>query len=404
MIIINLHNLITHIWNHSMRTIFSTLLLFYTQQSGLGQVEIDYKQDPSARIATLGFAANIGSFPFYSCTFTVTKAEASSVSSALAGERKSAVTAEHRLAVLGDTEVCECKFAPPPPIKREKSAVLPKETLRHKSTPFVGNAILKNRKQGLIYSPVLTTANLHADRKPPPEFSITPWNLGMLGHGTNWCGPEVLIERDTHQLVEFATDSNVGKLSFRFKFKEPIVHETRFFRLDPERGYLPTMSGVQNDRIKSENGEYMCTGHLLEARECSNGRWFPIHWIRTINFGNNTPIDVLELKVLILQSESKPTQEQMSITMPAGTSVNSALYTDPVLVYRLKQQEVVGIDDINTMFEMLKKSATKPRMDTAIVPQSRWPAWLIALCVLGGAAFLWLSYRLRGLVFNRFRR
>jgi hypothetical protein len=342
------------------------LALFGSCLRGQGQPgePTDSNKQSESRAAILGFAANRDSFPFYRCRYKETKAQAASFEEAIAGKWINAVSCEFRVVVNGKKELYEC-LAPPPVLNEGVGQPFPgNPSLRMVSVPFVGGGYLSDGEREMSYKNGLKAANLFTKRAPYGGKPQGPFSMGSVGEG-----PAARdANRDQWEAVyhgrELVDNRTVFSVGFRGREAAAGISET--FHLDPTQGYLP-VKFIRGYKVKP-----LVDGHpktqvlLMNARECSRQRWFPERILAV-----DTPdkkgdaYDVREVKVLSLDADKTPSDDEFTIDVPFGTQV-----LDPndysKGFFKLKQDEKVNIRDLPGLFDMLDKVKTTPMMDTAV--------------------------------------
>lgn len=382
-------------------SVSSLLALWFASSAVPGQTPTQKETQGKAAIAAC--VANIESFPFYSCRYRNTKAQAHSIEAAIRGNYLNASYSDNRLVVDGSQDLYE-GFAPPPdptqrkPIPGKKGAFMA-------PSPGVSDRYLSDGKKEMNYSPALRSINLFSIESNRRGIDITPWGMIFGGHRLR-NGPKVWLnqpERFTFSVDGFQEVDGRPVLTVRFKDKEifrpksgPAIEDSYTYSFDPARGHLPIrLQLLWNGRPKSQT-------FVTHLRECSKQRWFPERYVIVDTPDKEGALyEVREIKLLELDADHRPDKSEFVVSIPAGTQVLDVAKRDGRHFFTLKQDEKISIDDIPKMFEMCEQVPNTPLMDTAI-PQSStaaWIRWAVGLAglilVSGGVFFLVRRFWLR---------
>jgi len=192
-----------------------------------------------------------------------------------------------------------------------------------------------------------------------------------------------------------------GKQCVAVRFVAKQYNDTLRFVLDPSQGYLPLYISSHYPKFgKSE----MIDGHprqqcfLTRARPCSKDRWFPDRFLLVSTPDNKGGrYSIVEFNVTEFDADTRPSRLDFSITIPAGTTICSDLYTNPLRYFSLQQEERIGLEELPSLFAMLEKAQPGRPMDTAIprVSHLRRYWWAYALTVPAGLVVFWVLRRVR---------
>ena len=348
--------------------------------------------EEEARAAIIGYAANIQAFPFQRCRYRTTVANAVSAEDALAGKWRDARSVDSLYVVEGDNARFERDVGPPPKLpKADKTPprIGAKPSLVFKSGTLTTSLKLLEGASGEISC----TQGLHSLNCSPREAANsafghpTPLDMGFLAHRQR-NGPDRLLARTAEFEATFLGRQEIDGVSVvGLRFKNKKHHDVREFWLDPTRGFLPArFNYTRTDGV-------LIRHYLREARECSQHRWFPTKILQLRPpHKDATQFGVVEMEVLELDVDRRPSVEEFTIDVPAGAQVHwrhksgSAFY--------LKQDERINVRDIPELFAKLDRVASEPLMDTGLTHQygSWWP-WIGSaagcILVLGGGFLLW---------------
>jgi hypothetical protein len=352
--------------------------------------------DPgTAKAATLACQANLAAFQYYKCRFELTRCDATSLDAAVRGELTNRRSCEFLLVVDGTKERYQ-EFGPSPPKAGPQDVKPPqdgKPGITYRSAEFLPGFHLRLKDRSLRFTPDLEQATFENSPTYLPGVSeYAPLSLGIMG------------ERDRASPFKHLDDGKKGLTQSGLYFpKGGQTVDVRFVYLpggdgaehelyfDPARGFLPSRALLVDIR-DPKNRKIITYSMLLEARECHRGTWFPTH-LRIIH-PTAKGASVVKTKVIELEYQKRPTKEDFSVTLPAGTVICRE-NTDQR--FRLRQDETLNPDDLPTIEQMLAKSLENKRMDTAIEPQRSKP-WLVWVYIGAGVlclgAFIGL-YRFR---------
>lgn len=231
------------------------------------------------------------------------------------------------------------------------------------------------------YSRLLRSASLFEMAAPYRGKPDSPMAMGVMARDlVN--GPHNLdSDRGHWEAVYLGRRIIDGRTVFATEFRDrrrPDIGTSTCFFLDPSRGYLPARV---NERYKVKptlSGEPKTQVFLIKARECSGQRWFPERTL--IVDAPEHPgdrYDVKEIKVISLDVDSKPSDDDFKLEVPAGTQVHMQDKLSKGF-FRLKQDEKIGVNDLPGLLEMLDKVKSTPLMDTAVKHRRPyfWLRWL----------------------------
>src|SRR5262249_10201188 len=215
-------------------------------------------------------------------------------------------------------------------------------------------------------------------QKSPYAKLMTPLAMGCLGPG-NVLGPDRLDQNKIEWDAVFhgrrqIDDHAVFGIEFRNSRDKKTGQSIQFF-LDPAQGYLPFRVHCNYASKPIVNGHPKKQVFLMQARECGRERWFPERTLIIYTPDKAGDVyDVREIKVLELDVDARPREDEFTIEVPVGTPIQEE--DEPSKgFFRLKQDEKINVKDLPSLFDMLDKAKTTPLMDTA-VPHKPSRAWL----------------------------
>jgi hypothetical protein len=221
---------------------------------------------------------------------------------------------------------------------------------------FATEKFLADNNRQISFDATMRSASLFEANAPHASINATPLNMGFLGPNVKY-GPDYRLEHVEE--FEFAgggpeTVNGLQLVSVSFRSRQS-GSQARFV-LDPARGFLPVLGFKSCRRPGAAPDSPKVHMRLLKARECPDGRWFPEHVVSaTVPDNSGGRFDVQEIKVIELQLDPKLTEEDFSIDIPAGTMVlaPNVAATEGVF-FRTKQDEHVGLRDLDGMFGLLR--------------------------------------------------
>lgn len=328
---------------------------------------------PQARAALAAYSANLNSFPYYKLRFRVTEGDARTLEDALAGKIMDAKWSD-KLIIKDET--------------RELLRGLETSKDPKLSDPEAEGALnfLSNGDLRMAYMPAWQSADIRmGNLESHGGLHLTP--MHEIGH-RNRKGPDAMLrEADKFKYTFVGMEDIQGQGVYTILFEHPhkdasgkITRTDQYYSLDPARGYLP-----RRHRWVFDGKEGSVT-YLTHDRECSNQRWFPERLV-TYFSGFDPPRLVREFRLLDLEVDKRPKPEDFNVVLPAGTLIKDGSKD----MFRLKQEEKVGPDDLPRLVAMLKEKKTNPLMDTAIPRSSpyRWAYWAGGIMVgLGAVGYL----------------
>jgi hypothetical protein len=348
------------------------------------------EKEALGRAVITGYAANVNSFVYYKCRYRCTNAEARTVQDAIRGVYLNARSFDNRLVVDGEKDLYE-GFAPPPDPKTARPAPGEKGKKGMFIIPSQGSMdkYMGDGQRELDFGPFMRTINLFSSGKNYRGLDYPPLGMHYVGH-RNRFGPDVLLSKP--EMYAFSVDGPEdidGRPVVTVRFKEKHIFKapegplefTKVFSFDQSRGCMPIrMTTLWNGKPKKQV--------FVTLRECSNQRWFPERTVIVYTPDKRDALySLLEIKVLELDTDQRPDRGEFRLKIPAGTAVLE--FGNPGPFFKLRQDEEISIDDLPTLFEMLKQVEVNPRMDTAI-PHShpygwiRWPLGILGVLVALG--------------------
>jgi hypothetical protein len=333
--------------------------------------------DPAVlKAALVANQASLDAFPTYKCRFTWTKAIAKSEQAALRREYEGATSCDYILVVDGGKE--KFQALTPSKIPSPKGAAREKDGKAAVSVDFMPACDLRLREHSLRYIRNFQQATVAKGRPEDPsgpspltlicggaKRAYSPAKNFLSGHTQN---PATL----TGEGESILEDSPVVHVRAQAK---SIDYEYYF---DVRRGYWP-LKFVQHLEPPWAGEKHDHVIHLVKAQECGRQRWFPMTWVEVSIYPKRSSVLVSELNVTELDVDNKPSDEDFSILLPAGTAIDEDSHApgQAPRSFRLRQQEKITPDDIPRLAKMLNVVAQQPLMDTAVhsPPPFPWVKW-----------------------------
>jgi hypothetical protein len=357
-----------------------------------GQEKLSQHDEAIVR-ATLGqYIVHRQSFPYFKCRIVVKNGTCSTLDDALSGRFKRLPTmSERRLAQDGGKAACESHVDP---------AILEKAIEQANKTganpvgvPESPRSELYNRGFKVNYLPDFKgMAGVFSPDFPHKPIGITPFSLEYMSQndidyiekhlsaydaGNSYC--KLFPEAQWNQL-------NLRPIGFG-AVGSPLA--VKFF-FDSAHGYLIRKLEIYNEMT----GDPLTETYVTDLSECSRHRWFPTRWVKVISKQqmDTSPFVTREVTVTEFDVENRPTRDDLSIEVKAGTQIS---YQLDGTSFKTRQRERIHVDQIPTLIEMCHKKEQNPVMDTAINPPPvpkppRWPWYLGgAVAVTALLALVW---------------
>lgn len=375
-----------------MRHIFLTSIVFSAASAVplLAWGPEDDAREKETRAAVVAYAANFQSFPFHKVRFVLSNGQATTASDARAGRWTNRVNTPAFYLVDGDHERYEIDGIKKPTgqgtvLKEEKQGTGPPVRKIQENRP-PADRYLRSEVGGLSYSPAMQSINLYPLSAPRSGLHYpTPLDMGFLGH-RGGAGPDRrLAQPEKFEATFLGRKMWDDQLLVGIRFKYVEHQQTYEYWFDPARGYLPAIRQASNPHSLS-------TSYLLDARECSNGRWFPTRVVSTV--GGPQPGGaqyVSQIEVVELETDKRPAVEEFTIDVAAGTVVCE--WDDVSAFYSLRKNEKINVRDLPEVFQKLETARTNRRQDTGLTHNYRtWWPWIgcgLAVAVLALGVYFW---------------
>ena len=407
----------------SCRTIVSTWVLFLVVAGEAGSLtggEAGGGDRDAIGVAIQGYQANREAFPSIRCRFRATKAKARSIEEAIQGAFVGDPIVYECLWVVNGAKVRHealCRSAPGNP-EEVFSTTKNKATANQGSTdgvhaqatevavPCFSTGVLRNGSYALSYAPLGQTANLYpSDLEDPYGIRLTPFSMDIMGRDEmvnparvlqdclggmfsgSFDGAEKVLGADTLAFTatyKSGNASSIGKPAYRFL-------------LDPRRGYLPIHTwGTRPDTAKRAYEAYM-----THVRACSRDRWFPERSVVIWDIGGKGPYTCQEIKVLELDVDNPPADQDLCADLKAGTQVNVRGRPEWLVLRADEKVMATALEPLHQrcieagkkhgeQAEFAKRAEPKPAPDNRL----RWLVTAMVGCGLA-AAVLWSVLRWR---------
>ncbi len=331
--------------------------------------------EAEARAALAAYGKNIRSFPAYKCRYTVTHGTAASIEDVRAGRYDVTAVWEHVTAVDGSN------FRSSRQAKKLPEADGRGNMWKSLRSP---ESCLRTGEDTLIYDHA-GTATLH---KPDHHITVgfNPLDMGLfdsrLDDAPDALGaiPKCHIFSDDVRPIDGRPSVGVQLVNSELGTRALIWR----LALDPSRGHLPCRGVLA---AAHANGDEQATGHefwLLDAKDCGRGRFFPTRfvWVSSPREKGGGQFRVTEYAAAELIVDRVPTREDLSIELPAGTTL-ALSHPDGRPSFTLQRDTAIHPDDLAGLVADLE-ARLPPQSRTGLVARlARWWPWLAA--GVGGA-------------------
>jgi len=346
---------------HLVTTVF--LVAWFTMETASAQAD-----DPlsMAKAAILAHQANLHGFPTYKCRFASTRALADSSQEALRGKYDNARQCDFLLVLDGDKEKYECYATGE--VKPPKKADGLRGPMESGSVDFIPIANLRLGDQALHYFSPWRSADICVKGTYRANVIDSPLFMEFMGPRQVFAPVTLLQQCDTGDMLLTAEGLTVLD-------EQPVVHARLTSKLskslnyeyyfDVRRGYLP-LRVVRRVYPPETAQQYDRVTYLLDAKECSKGRWFPMHTVTVFVQPTQKRVDITEIRVKELDVENKPTTEDFTLELPAGTKIERPNEDPEYRSFRLRRNERITPDDIPRLLRMLDAVGSVPLMDTSV--------------------------------------
>jgi hypothetical protein len=331
-------------------------LLLCGSNTAQGWADDRADREKLAEIATR-YAANRDAFVTIDCRFEAIRGRCESLESAWRGEYSSKqpaqrghwlVNREHvRYELLCQPEVTAA-------VKNSLNKHLSDKTTKAGAVAVDCSDSIYLRKTGeyaLRYGPLLQVANLFTDEDANAAgIELSPFSLGVMGSNER-SNPVRYIKTSldqSQQKTDLPWDYRLIGIETAVTGRPMLVCELGpGFRVrmgfDPERGHMLVMF---SDSVPGTKTRYLAA-HVLEARQCPNGAWFPIRAVTVITPDRPGPWLVDSLVVTSLDTERAANPDEFAIDLPAGVQVNRAGHPEWVDLDKAERVTVDGFAELH---------------------------------------------------------
>ena len=349
----------------------------------------------TGRVAVERFAANLRSFPHYTCKYTVTRAEAYSFDDALAGKWVNAVSIDCVLRVDGEYEAWSGRKPPappggPPPAKPGQWGAA--GLLHLWDFDYAGNSHI-----GLTDGKGMSGAwnLLPSDQWFEPV--LAPIGAGHGRKQRSVGNPDTLLADPKWEFADEGSVEAAGRrlvrvwLSHTFAHRGGSFNHVERFHLDPTRGYLPTWRSLDVEPNRTLDGRPSEQTYLVEAKDCGSGRWFPMRVLSVrAMISPGIAHQVSELRVTELDL-ARPPDDEFAVRMPGGSLVVHG--SNPRKQFRLAGPQTIHARHLPDLEAELDATLPPPSTwEQLLAPFEswRWPAiGLGAIVLVGALAIVW---------------
>ncbi len=336
-----------------------------------------------------GYRTNVDAFPFYRCTYTLTRGEG------VVDERtyqvkwgKGADTAKCRYATDGENEAYEQHGnADPQPAKIPASKDGQPTTSYQLVEGILKEKVIRGPTSQGRWVEAFKGMNLADRTRRDQETDVqAPLDFGF-SHRRKF-DPVHKLAQPTYYLSKGVGEKEVcGRRCVGIQFDAPADKLVDVVWFDPTQGMLP----ICHDSIQV--GPLSRTV-VTSARKLSKDRWFPE---RILQYDpGDKPKFLFELVLDEVDADTRPTTDDLSITLPEGTGI---LDTDDKGAYRLRKAEKLSGYDLPELYEKAKQAQTGQLQDTAIEHKKQgqsvwfWVLGGIGLALVAYGGYRWLRRR-----------
>ena len=210
----------------------------------------------------------------------------------------------------------------------------------------------KHGGYSLNFSPINITSNIFtADDQDGFGIRYTPFAMDVMG-SNEFSNPH-----------RYLMDYLRGRWEGRFVGTERAVsgqdivvcEVANNFRVrlgfDPARGY---MLASMSDRDPTD-GLRMYIAHVLDAKKCSNGAWFPMRTVKVYNPDSGPPYHTEIIKVISLNTDEPVPVDRFSLDLPKDTQVNRVGHPEWI---HLSESEHITSDGLPELHQRCKDFGT----------------------------------------------
>lgn len=249
----------------------------------------------------------------------------------------------------------DVKYEPYQNLKEEKRAGPIDELIPSSPTSFW---LLRDKNTELYFDGGARVCSLGTES--PSPISGTPFDFALMGENDSG-SPANLILRA----------SELGKEGAMYEYTESVevagqkltevkihYHNSGLqltYLLDGKRGFLPTQMKI-TDTAKRLT---VASAYLLEAKECTGGRWFPMRWVSLAHPGNKSEsrFAVTDCKVTDLDVDRKPLLSSFVVQVPKGARVNNG--KDPGSQFAVDSDLTVTPDKLSALLDKTASALTR---------------------------------------------
>ena len=341
------------------------------------------------------FAANLRSFPHYTCKYTVTRAEAYTFDDALAGKWVNAVSIDCVIRVDGEYEVWSGRkplIPPGGPSPTKPGQWGAAGLLRFWNFDYIGDGrVGLTDAQGMDGAWNFLPGNQWFEIVSVPLRGGHGRKFGAVGT------PDLLLDDPNFEFADDGTVEVNGRRLARVRFTYNYTNnglvgqDLRQFHLDPSRGCLPAYKAMPASSVKTLDGRPFDQTYLVDAKDCGNGRWFPM---RVLTVRAMLPPGVAhlvsEMRVTDLDL-TRPPEDELAVRLPGGSLVVHG--SNPRKQFRLASPQTIHarhLPDLETELDSTLPPPSTWEQLLAPFGSWRWPAiGLGAIVLVGALAIVW---------------
>ena len=262
---------------------------------------------------------------------------------------------------------------------------------------FLCVRFIQRGERQLRHFKVFQMANLLEDgdvKNVRPE--VEPWSLGQ---GSHWRRPglavqlELVKQGETRLVAARLEPGPDGGQLLRAEFESP-KYGSSVYWLDPRRGHLAVR--VEEGFLQANHeGIQRVYRDLVETKEFSGGRHFPMKWTKTVVEEGRPEVRVWSMEVEKLEVDVPIAASELTLELPAGTAIHKG--HSHLIRFKTHQDERVTFEEFDYIAEKLAEAETNRGTRVAAwltgAGSSRRPLWYGLAGAAGGLLAALLAWR-----------
>jgi hypothetical protein len=300
-----------------------------------------------------GFAKNRDAFDVCTCRFTYVRGTAASLNDALKGTVAGATPQYGVWLVKGRKYFCQLHPDEGRAAQAFKEAYTRSLSRGDKvfSTPgWVQSLVyMSDGSYHLSYNGLARGGQLTPPGRAGESPAVTPWKFALSSESMH---PAVRI-KECLDGKYFGHLKNPGQIQGNDPLTVEVAdqeapsdqHWHSAYTFDPAKGFLPVFMAFDSKK----RGRVMEV-HILECRQCSKGRWFPIHCICVVYPRNGGSFDVTDMKVTQLDVDKAPREESFAFTVPERSQLHDNDLKPGGAITTVNKGDRIGLNDLRRLY------------------------------------------------------